>query len=69
MKKEILKQYYELLCQGDYPSFIDHYLKAPELKRLKYIGQFYGCDYGIYSSLFFYSRYDHSIATAYSSLE
>lgn len=53
MKKEILKQYYELLCQGDYPSFIDRYLKAPELKRLKNIGQFCGCDYGIYSPLFF----------------
>lgn len=40
-----LRQYFDILCDGNYPFFIDKYLDTIELKRLKGIGQFCGCDY------------------------
>lgn len=60
-----LEQYFNILCKGDYPKFIDKYIKTFPLQRLKYIGQFCGCDYTkIYKIKEFYSRLDHSIACA-----
>lgn len=65
MKNEVLAEYFNILCQNNYPDFINKYLKTKEMQRISYIGQFCGSDYtAIYSPLFFYSRYDHSIATA-----
>lgn len=64
MKEEFIKEYYKILCPEGFPTFLYKYLELEELKRLQYIGQFCGCDYALYHPLFFYSRYDHSIATA-----
>ncbi len=62
--KEI-KKYYNVLCNGNYPTFINKYLKVKELQRLKGIGQFCGCDYNkFYNIKYWYSRYDHSLAVA-----
>jgi HD superfamily phosphohydrolase len=60
-----LKKYFDILCNGDYPFFIDKYFNTIELKRLKNIGQFCGCDYNkLYNIKYWYSRFDHSVATA-----
>ncbi|NLC47902.1 MAG: hypothetical protein GX758_00895 [Tenericutes bacterium] len=59
------EQYFNILCNNDYPKFIDKYINTKELKRLDSIGLFCGCDYTkLYSMKFWYSRLDHSIATA-----
>lgn len=64
MNQEI-KNYFNVLCNGDYPSFINKYLTTKEMERLKYIGQFCGCDYsGLYNIKYWYSRFDHSVATS-----
>ena len=64
-QNEEIKKYYNILCNGNYPSFINKYLKVKELERLKEIGQFCGCDYNkLYNIKYWYSRYDHSIAVA-----
>lgn len=64
MTKE-LDKYFNILCNNDYPEFINKYLTVKELTRLKGIGQFCGCDYTkIYNIKYWYSRYDHSIACA-----
>lgn len=60
-----LKKYFLILCDNDYPEFIDKYLNAKPLKRIGAIGQFCGCDYSkIFNVKYFYSRLDHSIACA-----
>jgi len=60
-----LKKYFDILCNGDYPFFIEKYFNTIELKRLKGIGQFCGCDYNkLYNIRYWYSRFDHSVATA-----
>jgi hypothetical protein len=60
-----LKKYFDILCNGDYPFFIEKYFDTIELKRLKNIGQFCGCDYNkLYNIRYWYTRFDHSIATA-----
>lgn len=62
---EELKEYFNILCDNNYPEFIDKYIELPELKRLAGIGQFCGCDYTkIYNIKYWYSRLDHSIACA-----
>lgn len=62
---EELKNYFTILCDNDYPNFINKYLEVKELVRLKGIGQFCGCDYTkLFHIKFWYSRYDHSLATA-----
>lgn len=60
-----LKEYFNILCDNNYPYFIDKYIELPELQRLKGIGYFCGCDYTkIYSIKYWYSRLDHSITCA-----
>ncbi len=60
-----LKQYFNILCDNDYPDFIDEYIELQEMQRLSKIGQFCGCDYTkIFNIKFWYSRLDHSIACA-----
>ncbi len=60
-----LKEYHMMLCDNDYPKFIDKYLKLKNLQKLKGIGQYCGCDYfRVYNIRYWYSRYDHSISTA-----
>jgi hypothetical protein len=62
--KEI-KEYFNILCKGDYPNFIDKYINTKEMQRLSGIGQFCGCDYtNIHNIKYWFSRLDHSIATA-----
>lgn len=62
--KEI-KEYFNILCKGDYPTFIDKYINTKEMQRLSGIGQFCGCDYtSIHNIKYWFSRLDHSIATA-----
>lgn len=60
---EELKEYFLILCDNDYPEFIEKYLNTKPLKRIGAIGQFCGCDYSkIFNVKYFYSRLDHSIA-------
>ena len=60
-----LKEYLKILCDSDYPKFIDKYLETKELQRLKGIDQFCGCFYtNLHNVKYWYSRYDHSLATA-----
>ncbi len=62
--KEI-REYFNILCKGDYPTFIDKYINTKEMQRLSGIGQFCGCDYtNIHNVKYWFSRLDHSIATA-----
>lgn len=62
--KEI-DSYFNILCKGDYPDFIDKYIYTSEMQRLAYVGQFCGCDYTkIHNIKYWYSRLEHSIATA-----
>lgn len=60
-----IKEYYMILCNNDYPYFIDKYINTKDLKRLEGIGHFCGCDYtGLFKMKFWYSRLHHSIACA-----
>lgn len=60
-----IKEYYMILCNSDYPYFIDKYINTKDLKRLGGIGQFCGCDYTkIFNCKYWYSRLHHSIACA-----
>ena len=62
--KELTK-YFDILCNRDYPFFIDKYLELDVLKRLREIDQFCGCFYTkIHNNKYWYSRLDHSIACA-----
>lgn len=59
-------EYLKLFIDNKYPKFIDKYLNTKTLNRIKYIGQFCGCDYTkLYSPLYFYSRFDHSLVVAH----
>lgn len=61
-----MQEYLNLFIDKDYPTFIDKYLKTKTLKRLKNVTQFCGCDYTkLYSPLFLYTRYDHSLVVAH----
>jgi len=60
-----IREYFNILCKGDYPIFIDKYIDTKEMQRLSGIGQFCGCDYtSIHNVKYWFSRLDHSIATA-----
>ncbi len=62
---EELKKYFNILCNNDYPKFIDKYLETNSLKRLTKIGQFCGCDYNkLWNIRFWYTVLDHSLSTA-----
>ena len=68
IKQQVMKmdEYLKLFMDDEYPEFIDKYLKTKTLNRLKYITQFCGCDYTkLYSPLFLYTRYDHSLVVAH----
>ena len=61
-----MNQYLNIFIDLEYPYFIDKYLKTKTLNRLKNVTQFCGCDYTkIYSPLFLYTRYDHSLVVAH----
>ncbi len=63
-----IQNYFNILCKGNYPEFIDKYIETEELQRLKGIGQFCGVDYNkipLLNTKYWYSRLDHSIACAY----
>lgn len=61
-----MKEYLKIFIDDEYPDFIDKYLDTNTMKRLKNITQFCGCDYTkLYSPLFKYSRYDHSLVVAH----
>lgn len=58
-----LREYFLILCDNDYPLFIEKYLYTKPLRRIGKVGQFCGCDYSkLYNIKYFYSRLDHSVA-------
>ena len=62
-----LDHYLEELKKEGYPTFLDKYLKAPSILRLKKVGYFCGMDYAsknIYKFHEYISRYDHSLTVA-----
>ncbi|MGE5456702.1 MAG: hypothetical protein ACM3O4_06365 [Ignavibacteriales bacterium] len=62
-----LRQYFNILCNNEYPDFIDKYINSKELQRLSGVGQFCGVDYNnikCHSTKYWYSRLDHSVACA-----
>lgn len=61
-----MDKYLEIFIDQNYPNFIDKYLTTKTLNRLKHVTQFCGCDYTkIYSPLFLYTRFDHSLVVAH----
>lgn len=61
-----MNNYLNIFVDEDYPYFIDKYLNAKTLNRLKYITQFCGCDYTkLYDPLFLFTRFDHSLVVAH----
>ena len=62
-----LEYYLDKLNYQNVPEFMEKYLKAPSLLRLKKVGYFCGMDYAskdIYDFKEYTSRYDHSLAVA-----
>ena len=62
-----LEHYIKELTKNEYPDFIDKYLVAPSLLRLKKVGYFCGMDYAskdIYNFSEYISRFDHSLTVA-----
>ena len=61
-----MNEYLNIFIDNDYPKFIDIYLTTKTLTRIKNVSQFCGCDYtNLYSPLYFYSRFDHSLVVAH----
>lgn len=63
----LLEYYLKKLEYENRPEFINKYLKAPSLLRLKKIGYFCGMDYAsknIYNFKEYISRYDHSLTVS-----
>lgn len=63
----LLEHYFKELDIDNKPEFLNKYLKAPSLLRLKKVGCFCGMDYAskdIYDFSEYISRYDHSLSTA-----
>lgn len=61
-----MEEYLKLFIDDYYPYFIDKYLNTKTLMRIKYVTQFCGSDYtSLYSPLFLYTRYIHSIVVAH----
>lgn len=66
INKEI-KEYFNLLCDNNYPYFIDKYINTNTMQRLSGIGQFCGMDYTnlpLVKPKYWFSRLDHSIAVS-----
>lgn len=62
----IMKEYLSIFIDKEYPTFLDKYFNTNTLKRIKEVTQFCGCDYTkLYSPLFFYTRFDHSLVVAH----
>ncbi len=60
-----LKKYFDILCDNDYPKFLNKYLETSTMKRLSGIGHFCGSDHSKFHKIkFWYSRLDHSVACA-----
>ncbi len=60
-----MEEYIKIFIDNDYPTFFNPYLQTKTMQRLKGVGQFCGCDYTkLYSPLFFYSRFGHSLIVA-----
>ena len=61
-----VNEYLNIFIDNEYPYFIDKYLQAQTLCRLKDVTQFCGCDYTkLYSPLFLFTRFDHSLVVAH----
>lgn len=63
----LLKEYYNVLCNGHIPNFLNKYLLCPSLLRLKEVSYFCGMDYAskdVYNFSEIITRYDHSLTTA-----
>lgn len=67
MKKSLFEFYLDVLEYSSRPKFLNKYLNAPCLIRLKKIGYFCGMDYAskdIYDFKEYITRYDHSLTVA-----
>lgn len=67
VQETMLEQYKNLLGYQNRPDFLDKYLQAPSLLRLKKVGYFCGMDYAskaIYDFPEKISRYDHSLTVS-----
>ncbi len=67
MQRYFYDTYVSLLCPDGFPEFLNKYLKAPSMVRLKDIGYFCGMDYAskhIYQFQEKLSRFDHSLSVA-----
>ena len=67
MKKTLLEYYLENLNYDNKPEFLNKYLEAPCLTRLKKVGYFCGMDYAskkVYNFKEHITRYDHSLTVA-----
>lgn len=61
-----MNEYLSIFKNIECEKIIKKYLETETLNRIKYVGQFCGCDYTkLYSPLFFYSRFYHSLIVAY----
>lgn len=61
-----MNEYLNIFIDKEEPSFLNKYLNTKTMERIKYVSQFCGCDYtNLYSPLFFYSRYFHSLVVAH----
>lgn len=61
-----MNEYLSIFIDKEEPSFLNKYLTTKTMERIKYVSQFCGCDYtNLYSPLFFYSRYFHSLVVAH----
>lgn len=67
MEKRFVSWYLDVLGYKDMPKFLEKYLYAPSMVRLKNVGYFCGMDYAskdIYDFKDRISRYDHSLSVA-----
>lgn len=61
-----MNEYLSIFIDKEAPTFLNKYLTTKTMERIKYVSQFCGCDYtSLYSPLFFYSRYFHSLVVAH----
>jgi len=64
-KNDELKEYFKILCNGDFPDWLWEYVDTPEMQRIDKISISCGMDYfGCFDINYFYSNLDHSIGVA-----
>jgi len=60
-----VKEYFNILSNGDIPDFLEEYIMTDEMQRISKISMCCGTDYSnIFDNKFFYSNLDHSVGVA-----